>query len=192
MELKASIILLLINLYFVSLTSCKVLIFTFAYNHPDFIELQHKLFQKFLKDEYEFVVFDDSKDNNITNEINLVCQKNNIKHVKIPQEVHDRPYLHRVSKPWWLSEHNAPSVRNCNVVQYALDTVGFDHNDLLILLESDVFLIKEFSFVEYMQNYDLSGYDRSIEYSDNKKNLDFLWIGLIYINMRTLPNKTCH
>ena len=83
MELKASIILLLINLYFVSLTSCKVLIFTFAYNHPDFIELQHKLFQKFLKDEYEFVVFDDSKDNNITNEINLVCQKNNIKHVKI-------------------------------------------------------------------------------------------------------------
>ena len=42
----------------------KVLIFTFAYNHPDFIELQHQLFQKFLKDEYEFVVFDDSKKQN--------------------------------------------------------------------------------------------------------------------------------
>ena len=25
--------------------------------------------------------------------------------------------------------YNAPSVRNCNVVQYALDTLGFNHDD---------------------------------------------------------------
>ena len=37
----------------------KVLIYTYAYNRPDFIEIQHKTFQKFLKDDYEFVVFDD-------------------------------------------------------------------------------------------------------------------------------------
>lgn len=205
MKLTSTIILLLFSLCSVSLVSSKMLIITFSYNRPDFIELQHKLFQKFLQDEYEFIVFDDSQNSKITDEIKSVCQKYNIKYIKIPQEIHDRPYLHRVANPWWLSEYNAPSVRNCNVVQYALDILGFDQEDLIILLESDVFLIKEFSFIKYMQNYDLAGYNRSndqyqnLEYmpdgtyavkeSNNSKNTAFLWIGLIYLKMRTIPHK---
>lgn len=164
----------------------KVLIFTFAYNHPDFIELQHKLFQKFLKDDYDFVVFDDSKLPEMTAEIKAVCDTYHIKHIKIVQEVHDRPYLARYHKPKWFARYNNASVRNCNVAQYALDTLGFEHDDLLILLESDVFLIKEFSFREYMKNVDLAGYDRSTEYQGNRGKIEFLWIGLIYLNLASL------
>lgn len=40
----------------------KVLIITTVYNRPDFIELQAKTFEKFLKDDYRFVVFNDARD----------------------------------------------------------------------------------------------------------------------------------
>ena len=32
---------------------------------------------------------------------------------------------------WAFSDKNAPSVRNCNVVQYALDTLGFNDDRLI-------------------------------------------------------------
>ncbi|MGE0009502.1 MAG: hypothetical protein AB7F19_03090 [Candidatus Babeliales bacterium] len=184
--ISLSCVILLTSINYIT---AKVLIFTFVYNRPDFIELQQKLFKKFLKDDYEFVIFDDSKTTEITKKIKLVCQTYNITHIKIPQKLHDRPYLNRYRTPKWFAQYNNASSRNCNVVQYALDTLGFEHDDLVILLESDVFLIKEFSFYDYMQGYDLAGYDRSPEYSDNRQSLEFLWIGLIYLNMATLTNK---
>lgn len=109
-----------------------------------------------------------------------------------PQEIHDRPYLDKsisIGRPWWLSEYHAPSVLYSNVAQYALDSLGFEHDDILILFESDLFLIKEFSFDEYLKNYDLAGYNRKVDYQDERNIIDFLWIGLLLIKMQSLTNK---
>lgn len=188
-HIYASLFLILFLLIKICGMQAKVLICTFAYNRPDFIELQHTLFKKFLRDDYEFIVFDDSVDATLTAAINAVCTTHGISYIKIPQEIHARPYLHRFPKPAWFARYHNGSVRNCNVAQYALDTIGFDHDDLVILFEADVFLIKEFSFREYMQNCTLAGYDRCVEYNDPRRKLPFLWIGLIYVNVNALPNK---
>ena len=45
-----------------------VQIFTTVVNRPDFVEIQQKLFKKFLKDEYQFHVVDDSIDEDISKE----------------------------------------------------------------------------------------------------------------------------
>ncbi len=38
----------------------KVLIMTYVHSRPDFIELHDKTFKAFLKDDYEYVVFNDA------------------------------------------------------------------------------------------------------------------------------------
>ena len=51
----------------------KVLIFTYSYNRPDFIEIQEKTFKKFLKDDYEFVVFNDARYPDMQAKIRNTC-----------------------------------------------------------------------------------------------------------------------
>ncbi len=49
--------------------SSKILIITHAHNRPEFIPLQDVTFKEFLKDDYEFVVFNDARDEKIDKEI---------------------------------------------------------------------------------------------------------------------------
>ncbi len=167
----------------------KILIIIPAYNCPNFIELQYKTFQKFLKDDYEMVVFNDAKDHDICYQLEAMCQKLNVTCIRIPQTIHDKPYLPRPSSGF-TSWNQSPSARNCNVVQYALDTIGFNHNDIVMICENDLFLVKEFSVREYLQGFDLAGFNRAVEFSQaTSKGIKFLWIGLILMDMRTMFNK---
>lgn len=153
---------------FMPITS-KILLFTYSYNRPDFIEIQHKTFKKFLLDEYEFIVFNDATDQNLYNQINQICTQNNIRCIPIPQEIHDPIYN--------------PSLRNCAVVNYSLKALGFEHDDIIALFDSDLFLIKEFSIREYLKGFDLAGQDQI------RGDIHYLWIGLVFLNMATMPNK---
>ena len=174
---KKSIILLFLLVTFGSNLSAKILLFTYSHNRPDFIKIQHDTFKKFLKDDYELVVFNDARDRSMEQQINNMCRECGISCIRIPQEIHDRPYLTR-----WPGESNhAPAVRNCNVVQYSLNEVGFKHDDIVALFDSDMFLVKDFSIRKYLENYDIAGIRQGIGY---------LWIGLAFLDMRTMPNKT--
>lgn len=152
------------------LIEAKVLIFTYSYNRPDFIEIQYKTFKKFVLDDYEFIVFNDAIDDEMRLKIEQMCNTYHIRCIRIPQEIHDPIY-------------NA-SVRNCAVVKYSLEKIGFAHDDIVALFDSDLFLIKEFSIKEYMQDYDIAGQWQ------NRDNINYLWIGLVFLNMATMPNKT--
>lgn len=157
----------------------KVLLFTYSYNRPDFITLQHKTFKKFLQDEYEFIVFNDARDKKMKKAIKETCASLGIRCIRIPQNIHDKPYLHRMPH----ENYHAPAVRNCNVVQYSLDTLGFDHDDILVLLDSDMFLIKDMSIRDYMHGYDIAGIDQE------RNGCHYLWIGLVFMDMAKMPNK---
>lgn len=159
----------------------KVLIFTYAFNRPSFIEIQHKTFQLFVKDEYEFVVFNDANNEMMAQTIEQVCQQLGIRHVRIPQSIHDEPYLPRLSRESW----HAPAVRNANVVMYSLNNVGFDHDDILVLLDSDIFAVKPVSFRELMRECDILGLPQARTKNDS---ISYLWIGFCCLNMKHLPN----
>lgn len=152
-----------------SLSQAKVLIFTYSFNRPDFIEIHYKTFKKFLLDDYEFIVFNDAIDTNLCEQIEQICKKYEIQCIRIPQEIHS-------------GEYNA-SVRNCDVVNYSLQKVGFNHDDIVALFDSDLFLVREFSIKEYMKDYDLAGQWQA------RENIHYLWIGLVFLNMATMPNK---
>ena len=42
--------------------------------------------------------------------------------------------------------------------------IGFNHTDIIGLLDLDIFLIKEFSIIEYLKGYDIAGFDRCVEF----------------------------
>lgn len=171
-------IILLASLFIFNIYS-KVLIITHSYNRHDFIEIQDKTFKKFLKDDYEFVVFNDAPDPDGEFAINLMCQMLNIRCIRIPQNIHTKPYLYR-----FPGEHYPNANTRCaDVVQYSLDELGFKHNGLVMIIDSDMFLIKQFSIEEFMKNTSLAGVSQS------RGHVSYLWNGLVFFNMNNLPNK---
>jgi hypothetical protein len=158
----------------------KVLIFTYSYNRPDFIEIQYKTFKKFLKDDFDFVVCNDASNIEDRNKIKKMCAALNIPVIPIPPAIHKRPYLQRFPGDDW----NNPSVRNCNVVQYSLDKLGFQHKGIVALFDSDMFLVRDFSIKEYLKGYHLAAF------GTERAHVNYLWIGLVFLDMGKMPNPT--
>jgi hypothetical protein len=161
----------------------KLLILTSAYNRPDFVEIQYKTFKKFLLDDYEYVVFNDAKEPVLQHAIENICAKWGIHCINIPQSIHDLPYLERLPE----EEFHSPTVRNANVVQYALNSIGFSHNGIVIIIDSDMFLVKPFSIEDYLADYEIAGVQQS--YSHNGTVVEYLWIGIAFLDMAKLPKK---
>lgn len=170
--------------------SAKVIVFTYSYNRPEFIEIQYKTFKKFLKDDYELIVINDANNPELADQISDTCHTYHLRCIKIPQEIHERPYLNRPDGVFFVSNHQSPCVRNCNVVQYSLDMLGVHHSNIVALFDADLFLIKEFSITQYLKGYDVAGFDRAPEYAPPRNKKNFLWIGLIFLNFGTMQQKT--
>lgn len=158
----------------------KFLIVSHHCAQPFFIELQVKTFQKFLLDDYEFVVFNDAKTQDLENEINELCARYNIRCIRIDPKIHQRPYLPREPE----EDYNHPSVRCVNAVQYSLDILGFDFPGLVIIMDSDMFPIQPISFSEFMKEYDLVGVAQS-----RSAGMKYIWTGFVMLNMPNLPNR---
>lgn len=192
---RLNIFFLIVCLLYNSQIDAKVLIFTYAYNRPDFIALQDATFKHFMQNEYEFVVFNDAANPTDYQDIKTMCEQLAISCIDIPQEIHARPYLHRTD--WGeFKNPNQASTRNSNVVQYSLDTFGFNHDDILMLIDSDMFLIKKFDVRAYMNGYKVAAFYKSCcdvvmngQHTQDTPHIDYLWIGLVFLNMKTLPQK---
>ena len=157
----------------------KVLIITHSYNRPDFIEIQYKTFQKFFQDPYEYLVFNDAPEEGAAARIEEMCAQFGIECVRIPQSIHTQPYLPRDPQ----DDLQNPAVRCANVVQYSLDTKGFDHDGPVLIVDADLFLIREFSLAAQLKGYDLGGVWQK------RDRFLYLWNGLVLLDMHTLPDK---
>ncbi len=156
-----------------------LLIMTHSFNRPDFIEIQDKTFKKFLKDDYTFIVFNDARQEEVSNQIIETCNRLNLPCIRIPQSIHDAPYLER----WPGEDYHHPCVRCANVVQFSLDTLGFDHDGIVMIIDSDMFLVKEFCVQDFLDGFDIAGVPQW------RKYVEYIWNGLVFFNMQTLPDK---
>lgn len=161
----------------------RVLLITHAYNQPDFIIMQAKTFKKFLKDDYEFVVFNDAKDSNIAEQITAICAACGVRCIRVPQEIHDRPYLKRSPG----EPYHRPNVRHVNCCQYSLDVLGFDFDGIVGFVDSDMFLIRPVSIAQEMEGYDILAVGRGGE--TNGVSVGHWWPGLCFMRMNKLPDR---
>ena len=116
-----------------------VQIFTSVVNRPDFVEIQYKLFKKFLKDDFQFNVVDDSLDDDISSQFKEVCDKYGIVYYRKNQG--DRS---KNESRWAGAKHATETI------QWTFDDIiKKKHSEELILfLDSDMFLLDDFSIIE--------------------------------------------
>ncbi len=138
-------------------------IFTSVVNRPDFITLQNKLFQKFLKNKYQFHIVDDSIDSEISEEFKNICSQNKFEYYKKPER---------------KTQLN-PAQACADTVQWTYDTlIKQNHKeDIVFFCDSDLFLISEFDIEEYMEDAIISGLPQY------RENITYMWNGIMFFNM---------
>ncbi len=170
----------------------KVRIMTSQYNRPDFIRLQHESLSKFLTDDYELIVFNDAPTETLATEIENECKKFGIQCVRYQQNWHYTDPLNDVL--WEMGGQKdgrgghtmevmsqRPSVRHNHVIQFAMDHYGYQHDDVVAILDGDMFAIRRFSIMEMINGYDVIG-------SQVKCSPPYLWITFVAFIPNQLPN----
>jgi hypothetical protein len=176
----------------------KVLVITHAFNRPEFIEWQHACLKKFLLDDYEFVVFNDAVGGKPQRLINTTCARLGIKCYPIPQEVHNHLYP-LILPPERFIAH--PSNRHADGIKYAFEQLGFHHDGIVALIDSDLFIIRPLSIASLLEGYDIAavmspGFDLSQkDHSVHPHRyhivpgIEYLWPGVVFMKMNQVPNK---
>jgi len=173
-------IILLISVISQIVHAEKVLILTHAYNRPEFIAIQHKTFQKFLSDDYEYVVFNDARTQDMATQIETACHEVGVRCIRIPQEIHTQPYLPRLPK----DNFHRPNIRHANNTQYSFDVLAFDHDGIVLVIDSDMFLVRPLNITEYMEDKDVSALIKT-----SNATVWYLCPALSFFHMNKLPNK---
>ncbi len=161
-------------------SEAKLLIITHNNNQPTFIELQYRSFKKFLTDDYEYVVFNDATDAALNCQIHETCDRLSIQCFDIPQENRTPTNLKLDLERgiFWAASRHAEAIR------YSMDTIGFNHPGLVMMIDSDMFLIKSFNAEDFIKGHDIAGLNQV-----RNETVHYIWAGLIFFRMDKLPNK---
>ena len=154
-------------------------------NNPIFIELQYLLLKKFLKTEFEFIVFNDAKDwpdqtnsNDPTmrKQVIDICEKWSIRCINVENKYQRRKSI----KSYGMSQRHA----DCLLKIY--DMMKKERGEYL-LLDSDMFLVDELDIERY-RKWEMAFViqDRKMRIPDSK--LTYIWPGLVYYNTNKLEN----
>ena len=161
-----------------------------CHTNSKFIELQYKSIQKYFKTEYDYIVFDDSRDHkhltayNIiqTNNIKNICNKLNIKYIRIPQDLH----FHRdkIMPECFTKKDDHPVSRCALAVQYGMNYVVKNYNNCFVfLIDSDMFFINNFYIHNFINKLDLFGI------SQGRGDIVYLWNGIFMADLTKINLK---
>lgn len=153
-------------------TQNRLAIITHVYNRPDFIVLHKKTFDAFIKEEYRYVVFNDAADPNMSRLIQETCAKLSVECLRVPDHAPHR---------------QSPGHRHMDGIKFSLDEVGFKHDGIVMIIDSDMFPIRPISLYDYMGDRDfIGGYQE--RHNDHIK-IEYTSPCLVMMNMARLPNK---
>ena len=150
---------------------------TAVVNNPIFIEIQYYTLKKYMKCDYEFIVFNDAKafsdftndgDITIRSKIEEMCLALNIKCISIPNE--QQQYI------------TCAAQRCADSMNYIL-SYQIKNPDKYLLLDSDMFL------VDYLDINKYSQYDCAVLLqSRHNHNTNYIWNGIYYFDIPRMKN----
>jgi len=141
----------------------KLKIFTTVTNQPAFSELQAQTFKEFLECDYEFHLVDDSIDSmNMSEEFIRICEENSITYHRKEERIvpHD-PMMGCAFAVQWTYEN---LIKKCE-------------EDIVLFLDSDMFLLNNFNPTFYMEDKIITGCIQT------RGTIDYLWNGILFFNM---------
>ena len=118
----------------------KISIYTLQYNKLEFLELQYSLINKYCKDDFEYIVVNNGKDDHSVKDISNFCNINGIKEISIFQDRRSNTQDHP------------------RALKYIYDNfLSKDNSDFRVVMDSDIFPFGEFSISKIMKNYEIAG-----------------------------------
>jgi hypothetical protein len=146
-------------------------IYSIQYNKPSFIDLQKKSFDKFAG-EYNFTVIDNSIDNNISSQIKDRCSLNNLKFIETKDKFDSinnglHGFSHEIGINCFLN-----NLKNNHTI-----------NDIVILLDHDVFLISYISKI-----MDKIKESSILSVKQEREHVYYAWPGLTIFNLSNCIN----
>jgi hypothetical protein len=152
-------------------------IVTLVVNNPIFIEIQYYTLKKYMKEDYEFIVFNDAKnfpdytnnnDIRIKRQIIETCNQLDIQCINIPN------CNHQVKRD--------PNVRRASSLNFILEYQK-ENPSKYLFLDSHMFLIDDFDINKYTQ------YDCAVVLQCKKDSeTDNCWNGLYYFDTTKMKN----
>ena len=145
-----------------------IYIFTVCYNSPKFIQYQYLLLKKYLVNDFEYIIYDntctDTKGNKIyltndnidnKNELLKICDKYDIKVNEIPTKI----YGVKLNDGSYCFPNYDPSTRAGKSISYACSDMisKTEINDILFLIDIDMFLIKKLDLFDKFGDNDIIG-----------------------------------
>ena len=149
-------------------------IVTAVVNNINFIEIQYYTLKKHFKGQYEFIVFNDAKawpdntnggDSTIRDKISAACRSLGIQCINIPNEHH-----RTITKQ--------PSDRTADSMNF-ITNYQRNNPDKYLLLDSDMFLISDFSIDSYSNH-------SSAVVHQHRGDLNYIWNGLYYFDFSSI------
>jgi hypothetical protein len=178
-----------ININIEELKPTFTLIISSHFNNIEFIKLQHYSLNKFFKNNYKFIIFNDSKnigdntnffDNDMKNKINNICDELKIECIEIPQEIHvDRTKIFKNT----IEPNTQNSCTRCaDSTQFMFNYSIQQNYDYLFILDSDMFFIDELNIEDYMENYAMAGV------INDRNGYKYMWNGNAIFNLKKSNN----
>jgi hypothetical protein len=183
------------------------------YNNPHFIELQKKIYNHFIDDDFDFVVINDAgKDTKSLisgelseKEIKNECSNQKIRHVRVPQDVHATISNGGLVPDGFPVDHPTERHRACfHWILKNIKNLGFNEYKNMVIIESDIFPTKKINISNYMENYDIIGpgkinfsltrkfsqdqyWPKEIDHL-NEINIKFFCMYMFFVNLKTVRN----
>lgn len=150
----------------------KISIFSFAVNDKFPIDIMYRQFTKFLKEDFDFVLFNDAFDSQMEKNINTIASYNKINCVRVPQKIH------AVQNP---SECYA-STLNWALRDYAVN----NNSEIVVLMHSDVFPICDVSISNIIGEHTVAS---TMEFRIiDGKGVNYFYPAFTIVNMKLLKN----
>ena len=134
----------------------------------DFIEYQQRSLGKFFLDGHELIILNDAKDDDVREGINSECDRLGLKCYETPDDL----------------IHSSGPVACASVLQWAWDELIMkDHsNSPAAFLDSDMFMIRDFSMKEFMGDAAIAGVPQ------RRGSVAYFWNGIMFFDIPNMPN----
>ena len=178
-------------------------IYTYSHNRPDFIEPQYNSIKKHIKDDFEFIVFNNERNGGDPgsgyeperiDQIYEVCEKLNIKCIRVELD----PELQFLNgyKQFEGDSYVSGGSHSC---AYSFSW-GWKHyisqdDSISMIIDSDMFFIKDISIQNLLEDHNFAfipsyRYHSKYQSEDNRGSiaLHYPWNGVVIADIPNMPN----
>jgi hypothetical protein len=143
-----------------------VTIYTYADKRADFIPLQKATFDAFVAEDFEFIVYNNGSSPEFVRRIDEVCQDHGLTSIRVED-----------------ADHSDPNVACSYPIQWSFHSRIKRDRDISVIIDSDLFLLKRFSFREYTGDHHICAVKQ------RRGHVRYLWNGLVFLNVPDLPER---